>query len=244
MFQACFVCLNKVLAVDDPAIFLLSDDDMEALIIFIQAGLESIDSDKATKLSLLFLLTSVINKTSSDGNGTFLATVLCLSHDIYKSLMCMDDGEPTNFRFSRKDIGNSDGSDNVKLQRENAARCLFTSIFCHGQIAYLLYAESGYQYISTICTFMCSALSQNNPSSELYWKTILLLFMEETWLAYFGPTYLMSLLSELMNPTTELAKSRLPSAVNAIRCEILSMLVVCINNESLTFVEDEVLVDG
>jgi hypothetical protein len=230
------------LAIDDASIFALSETDMEACLLFIKAALERSDTDKNTKLNLLFLLREVIDKTSPSGSGSFAATVLCLSLDLSQTLLALDVDEHTSGRFGRSTISTTDDSENLKFQQEQTLECLFSTVFCQEQIAYLLYSENGYMHVSTICNFLCSVLSQNNPSSPLYWKTVLHLLQSETWAAYFGPSYLLALLAELMHPSAPAARA--PSAVSLVSCGILLLLAESMEAGTLTLIEDQTWVNG
>jgi hypothetical protein len=226
-FQACLTCLNKLLAFDDVAVFTLSEGDLEALICFIQSTLECTETDKATKLYLLYLLREVINKTSGTGNGSFIATVLCLAKDITKTLLALEVDDQTGGRFSRSIVSSTHDTENLKLQQQNSLECLFATVFQQNQVAYLLYSESGYMYVPALCSVVCAPLCQNNPSSPLFWKTILHLLVSDEWVAYFG-----------------FSAFRPSGAVRLVSSEIIVMLCDGINAGSLTLIEDQTHVDG
>ena len=251
--------MNKLLAIDDAATFYLSEPDLQTFIHFLQTGLENAETEKSTHLSLLFLLREVIHMTSSTGSGSFVATVLCLSVDMAKTLLALDVEEHSSGRFGRNTMTNTgDDSDNLKLQQENTLECLFITVFQQDQLAYLLYSESGYMYLAMVCNLLCSPLSQNNPSSPLYWKTILYLFLEDAWVAYFGSSYLLALLAELMCPAAAAAAAsasasasaatlsapRTPRAVALVSGEILMLLTGCVTAGTLTLIEDPAWVEG
>jgi hypothetical protein len=243
-FQACLTCLNKLLAFDDVAVFTLSEGDLEALICFIQSTLECTETDKATKLYLLYLLREVINKTSGTGNGSFIATVLCLAKDITKTLLALEVDDQTGGRFSRSIVSSTHDTENLKLQQQNSLECLFATVFQQNQVAYLLYSESGYMYVPALCSVVCAPLCQNNPSSPLFWKTILHLLVSDEWVAYFGCPHLLALLAELMSPCDGFSAFRPSGAVRLVSSEIMVMLCDGINAGSLTLIEDQTHVDG
>lgn len=241
-------CLNKLLATDDEATFALSEQNMEAFLRFLQAALESPATDRKTRLTLLFLLREIVAKTSGTGSGTFAATVLCLSLGVVETLLALDVEEASSGdRFARSASASTTaaaGSDNLKLQQQNTLETLFSTVFQQNQVAYLLYGDCGYMHVSAVCSVLCCALCQNDPSSSLFWKTLLHLLVDETWVAYFGCPYLLTLLAELMIPSAELPTPRSPSAVSLVSSELLLMLASGVTAGTLALVEDQVHVAG